>query len=56
MVEEFSEFWGWKATLYNLSNGDPRLEDYYLDMNWERFLNELAFRNDLENLRNSMKK
>ena len=47
-VGGFSEYWGWKAILHQITEGSLIEQDYILEnLNWIGFLNELAFRKDL---------
>lgn len=45
--QEFSDAWSWKIIMHELSGGDIRLQDYWDRQTWIRFLNELAFRKEM---------
>jgi hypothetical protein len=47
-VGGFTEYWGWKAILHEITDGKISEQEYILEnLNWIGFLNELAFRKDL---------
>ena len=56
LEEGFREYWGWKVTLNELSDGNPLIEDEILKWNWIRFLNELAFRKEKNELEYELSK
>lgn len=57
MEDGFRDFWGWKLTIHELTDGNPLFEHEILtNWNWIQFLNEIAFRKDLDEYRNRNKK